>query len=110
MKVPCIIDIDSSLKFSSARVQEVPTFTRTRCQSNGHWCTTKGGVLDSSEMASLMGFRKEWFDLTDTTDYQLRGMIGNSMSANVLHAVLPRMLLCAGFIDAKACVRMLPDH
>ena len=59
---PCIVDAGATTKFSSVRIEECQTLTRTRvAQHNGYWCSTKGGGLDPTGMAAMEGFEPQSF-------------------------------------------------
>jgi site-specific DNA-cytosine methylase len=80
-------------------IGKVPCLTRTRAGSGGYWITTANGLLTTREMLRLQGL-PETFEQTaaaaGVTDRQLRQMIGNAMSVNVLVVVLSRLLPAVG--------------
>ncbi len=106
-ETPVIIDCDSSRRFSNATVGLAPCLTRTRCASGGYWCTTKGGFLDAGDLRLLMGLDYDMLDAHCMTDTDFRGMIGNSMSINVLCHLLPAVLHAAGYISEGDRSRMM---
>ena len=76
----------------------MPTMTRTRCASFGYWCTTKGGRLTVNDFIRLQGFEPSELPRKGmvVSAAELAGALGNSMSLNVVMALLPKALYCAG--------------
>lgn len=104
--VPVVVDAGSSERFSSYKVGEAPTLTRSRCsQRDGYWCSTKGSYLNVDELAELQGFTPllgtatQWKEAKISTT-QYGGMIGNAQSANFLLLLYPRVLYAAQLITA----------
>ena len=77
----------------------VPCLTRTRAGSGGYWITGVNRVLTTREMLRLLGLPDQFIkhaSAANVTDRQLRQMIGNAMSVNVLVAIMSRLLTAAG--------------
>ena len=75
----------------SEKVGQMVTMTRTRCSSFGYCCSTKGGRLTVKDFIRLQGFQTT--DLPRKTmgvsASELASALGNSMSLNVVMAILP---------------------
>eukprot|EP00973_Karenia_brevis_P025128 3465839-Karenia_brevis.AAC.1 len=52
-RVPLVIDFKATESFSTYRIAESPTLTKTRASAFGYWCTTKGGPLSANDMIKL---------------------------------------------------------
>ena len=77
----------------------VPCLTRTRAGSGGYWVTGVNRLLTTHEMLRLQGLPQQFVEYAtsaNVSDRQLRQMIGNWMSVNVLVAILSRLLLVVG--------------
>eukprot|EP00959_Pyramimonas_sp_CCMP1952_P150039 3139579-Pyramimonas_sp.AAC.1 len=60
-----------------------------RCQGGGHWISTHGRYATTDEMLLLQNMLPSRVRLPETvTEQQLRCMIGNSMSVNIIGCVL----------------------
>ena len=82
-KVPIVVDIGASAKFSTYRIGEIPTITRSRGSAkNGYWCTTKGGCLSTRELGALQGIPRQLIDdfkgELNKSDGVIGARIGNS--------------------------------
>ncbi len=101
-RVPVVVDMKSSHRFTSHGVNQAPCLTRQRCYGMGYWCSFKGGVLNCTEMAMLQGI-PETFDWEGAgiSECQYGGMIGNSMSVNVLTCLLPEVLYAANLVSLR---------
>jgi len=78
-----------------AVVGKIPCLTRTRAGAGGFYITTVGGLLTTKEMLRLQGLPERFEDIAQgcgITHRQLRMMIGNAMSVNVLVALLRGIL------------------
>ena len=94
---PYVLDIFASKGRSIAG--KVPCLTRTRAGSGGYWVTSVAGLLTTREMLRLQGLPERLIDTARTvgvTDRQLRQMIGNAMSVNLLVVVLNTLLRAVG--------------
>ena len=91
-----VIDCDSSVGRAGMMLGIAPCLTRSRAVS-GHWLSNRGRRLSTSEMCCLQGLR------SDTTfrvpDSAFRGLLGNSMSQNILERLLCQVLPAAGLWD-----------
>ena len=77
----------------------VPCLTRSRAATGGFWITTAGGLLTTQEMLRLQGLPEHLVDTAaaaGVSDRQLRQMIGNAMSVNVLVLILSKLLIAMG--------------
>ena len=77
----------------------VPCLTRSRAGAGGYWITTVRGLLTTTEMLRLQGLPCELVEAARTarvSDRQLRQMVGNAMSVNVLVTILHRLLPALG--------------
>ena len=85
--------------------------TRTRCGTFGYWCSTKGGRLTINDFIRLQGFKTA--DLPYRTmgvsAQELASALGNSMSLNVVMAILPTALYNAKLIT-KAEAKKMSKH
>ena len=99
---PAALDIFASRgRASQGRpmVGLVPCLTRTRAASGGYWITGIDRLLTTREMLRLQGLPEHFTELAENshvTDRQLRQMIGNAMSVNVLVAIMSRLLPAVG--------------
>ena len=105
---PIIVDIGASLRFASHAVDFMLCMTRTRASQYGYWCSSKGGPLEWQELSQLQGIRPDEVDWQGAgiTERQYCGMMGNTMSINVLTALIPNVLYAAKLVDAAAWRRM----
>jgi site-specific DNA-cytosine methylase len=77
----------------------VPCLTRTRAGCGGYWVTGVNRLLTTREMLRLQGLPHQFIEYAaaaNVSDRQLRQMIGNGMSVNVLVAILSRVLPAVG--------------
>ena len=97
---PVVVDAGASEKFSNSRIGGCPCLTRSRAGTFGHWCSTKGGYLDTADMSRLMGFEESMVDWAGAgvSAFQYASCLGNSMSVNILTELIPRILY-----KAKLC-------
>ena len=100
--VPAIIDIGSSQGFRSYNAHHAPCSTKTRCSGKGYWCSSKGGPVSVREFMLLHGLDPTGIDgeyqCAGVTECQMGSMLGNTMSCNVLKALLPAVLFKAKLI------------
>jgi DNA (cytosine-5)-methyltransferase 1 len=83
----------------SPMVGLIPCLTRTRAGSGGYWITGIDRLLTTREMLRLQGLPDHFTELAEranVSDRQLRQMIGNAMSVNVLVTILSRLLPAVG--------------
>ena len=91
---PIVVDAKASESFTSHRVNESPTLTRTRCASFGYWCSTKGSYLDIDEFITLQGFNRTdvpWRE-AGLTKSAIAGALGNGQTLSVVSDLLPHLL------------------
>jgi DNA (cytosine-5)-methyltransferase 1 len=93
---PWIIDCDSSPPFAKAFLGVAPCITRGRCK--GHWITSMGRRMNLPEALRMQGFDDNFEN--PVTERQLRQMLGNSMSLNILELIFRSLLPAAGLIVA----------
>ena len=77
----------------------VPCLTRTQARTGAFWITTAGGLLTTQEMLRLQSLPDHLVDTAaaaGVSDRQLRQMIGNAMSVNVLVLILSKLLIAMG--------------
>jgi DNA (cytosine-5)-methyltransferase 1 len=89
---PWIMDCDGSPDFTKAFMGVSPCITRSRGQ--GHWLSCMGRRMNLKEVLRLQGFADSFENVV--TERQLRLMLGNGMSLNVLERILCRLLPAAG--------------
>ena len=73
--------------------------TRTQAATGAFWITTAGGLLTTQEMLRLQSLPDHLVDTAaaaGVSDRQLRQMIGNAMSVNVLVLILSKLFNCYG--------------
>lgn len=100
--VPVVVDMKSSMRFSTFAVNRTPCLTRRRCADRGYWCSFKGDVLSIREMAALQGIPADFdWEGAGVSPYQFGGMIGNCMSVNVLACLLPEVLYEACLVSLR---------
>jgi site-specific DNA-cytosine methylase len=96
---PTALDIFASQP--RAVIGKVPCLTRTRAGAGGFYITGVGGLLTTKEMLRLQGLPDHFVDTARAAGIshrQLRQMIGNAMSVNVLVALL-RSVMAALDLD-----------
>ena len=101
-RVPIIVDCGSSPVFSSFRVNEAPTLTRTRSgQKDGYWCSTKGGGLDATELGKLQGFEPEEFPWKEVglSRAAAGGVMGNAQTLPLVADIVCHLLFHSCQID-----------
>ena len=94
---PVALDIFASR--ARTMVGKVPCLTRTRAGSGGYWITGVNGLLTTREMLRLQGLPETFIQIAEAaavSEPQLRQMIGNAMSVNVLVTILSRLLPALG--------------
>ena len=104
--VPFALDIFSSNHVGRATADKVPCLTCSRAKCGGYWITTVGGLLTNREMLRLQGLPEHleaMAAIAGVSDRQLREMIGNAMSMNVLVVLLGQLLPAMGL--ARVVVR-----
>jgi DNA (cytosine-5)-methyltransferase 1 len=96
---PWIIDCDGSSPYAKAFSGVTPCITRSR--QMGHWVTSLGRRMNLREALRLQGFDDDF--VNPVSERQLRQMLGNGMSLNVLERIFCSLLPAAGLSGA------LPD-
>ena len=97
-----VVDMGSSTRFSSHRVDGCMTLTKTRCSGFGYWASTKGAPLNVRDMMHLQGFNVSDFgdyEALGVTQTAMAGCLGNAQSLNVVMQVLPRALFLSRLIS-----------
>jgi DNA (cytosine-5)-methyltransferase 1 len=89
---PWIIDCDGGPEYTKALPGVSPCMTRARYF--GHWLTSMGRRMSLQEALRLQGF-DDCF-VNEVSERQLRMMLGNCMSLNVLERIFCRLLPAAG--------------
>jgi DNA (cytosine-5)-methyltransferase 1 len=89
---PWIIDCDGSLGYAKAFPGVTPCITRSR--PTGHWVTSMGRRMTLPEALRLQGFADDFEN--PVSERQLRMMLGNGMSLNVLERIFCSLLPAAG--------------
>ena len=85
-----IMDIDHSKSREGSRMKGcAPCITKTRARQGGHWVSTHNRRLNMEEMLVLQSMNPDRLVRPDdVTEAQFRSMIGNSMSVNVVEAII----------------------
>ena len=93
-QAPVVVDMGSSPDFSSFQVGVCPTLTKTRASGYGYWCSTKGGVLDETDIVRLQGFDASIINCKTLgiTKSALGSLVGNAQSLLVVKAVAAHAL------------------
>ena len=78
-----------------------PTLTKTRSAGFGYWASTKGGYLDTDEIAALQGFEPAHLPWKGTrlSAPAVAGALGNGQTLPIVRALLPHVLFHACLID-----------
>ena len=119
-QTPVVIDMGSSIRYSSFKIDACMTLTSNRCSMFGYWITTKGGPMDVYDMMHLQGFsQKDFgdFNALGVSNTAMAACLGNAQSLNVLMKVVPRALYLARLItksefevmDRSGCRWELPS-
>jgi len=97
LRRPIVVDIDASQPRWMHGI--APCLTRARA-ATGHYLPARGRRLTLKERLRLQGLPVPIHDLCDghVSDLQLGAMIGNSLSLNVLEALLSKMLPACGLM------------
>jgi DNA (cytosine-5)-methyltransferase 1 len=93
---PWIIDCDGSSPYAKTFAGVSPCITRTRYR--GHWVTSLGRRMNLPEALRLQGFDDDFFN--PVSERQLRMMLGNCMSLNVLERIFCSLLPASGLTGA----------
>ena len=91
-----MIEVDARGKVVHAPMGVSPCLTSARARASGHWVTTRGRRFLTPEMLKLQ--HMDPVRVTRPSCVLLRlfhGMIGNSMSVNVVEVVLVAQSRCA---------------
>jgi len=106
-KDPYVGDVQASPRFGpSLSYGYSPCLTRARAGDGGHWLFQRDREMTTQEMLRLQGMRASRFRLPVSRsgermrERQLRMMIGNAFSVNVVVRILSRLLPAAGLTDA----------
>ena len=100
-----VIDHQASKSHRHCTKDFAPCLTRSRCMGRGYFITAgRHRCLSDHEMARLQGADLRYLNLDGIAAKNLRSMIGNAMSRNVLDRLMPRVLFAAGLLN-----RIPPD-
>ena len=85
-----VIEVDNSQAYPSSIMRGCsPCLTRARAKAGGHWVTTRGRRLNTEEMLKLQNMRPGRLRVPEGVPLaEFHAMIGNSMSVNVIEALL----------------------
>ena len=100
-QTPIVIDMGSSMRYSSFKIDACMTLTSSRCSMFGYWVSSKGGPMDVYDMMHLQGFSQEDFgnfNALGVSNSAMAACLGNAQSLNVLMKVVPRALYLARLI------------
>lgn len=103
LRVPVIVDIDSSLKFATHEINQSPTLTRTRGSQGGYWISTRGRRMSTAELLRLQGFVPDEvpYAAAKVTPKQLGAMLGNGLSLPCVACLLHQLLRASGLISQE---------
>ena len=101
------MDIASSLRFASYKIGKCPCITRSRASHFGYWSTTSGR-LTVEDLMVLQGFPKDSLSWREVgmSDGSFAAALGNSMSLNVILALLPHALYMSRMISESQFIDM----
>ena len=94
-----IVDVGSSEKFASYRVEASPCLTATRCAQRNYFCSLIGDRLTTNQLQQLQGVdpdRIRWEGVISSS--QMGRIVGNGNCQHVMERLLPHVLLSAGLI------------
>ena len=83
---PWVVSVHESMRFAHRLKGELPCLTR----KSKHWLFSHGRYVTTAECARLMGFDGDM--KICVSDTQFRAMLGNSMSVDVLQALLSALM------------------
>ena len=102
-EAPVIVDFKASAGFSTHRIGECPSLTKTRAGNFGYWCTSKGGPLTAEEMIQVQGFK-----LTDLPFREaglsataISSAIGNGQTLPLVMDLLPHIIFHANLVTVE---------
>lgn len=93
---PWVIECDASAQFTKAMFGISPCLTRSRFR--GHWVTSLGRRINRAEALRLQGFESDF--KCPLSEAQLRMLLGNATSMNVLERLFCSLLPAAGLTAA----------
>lgn len=97
-------DIGCSERYSPKKptMNVMHTLTATRGKSGGPWCCSRGRKMDIDELSWVQGIDSAdmQFKEAGVSDSQAGGMLGNSMSLNVVERLLLRALFSVGLVSS----------
>ena len=79
--------------------------TRRRADSGGHWLMNRGRRMTVKEMLAFLGMDIKYDIQEGVAARQLRLMIGNSCSVDVLERLVTRALSCRGLASWASMVK-----
>ena len=97
---PVVVDMGSSAAFSHYRIGQSPTLTKSRCQTFGYWCSTKGGPLNIQELELLQGVNPGEIDFRGASvrESLYAAALGNAQTLNVLESIMQNAMYNAKLI------------
>lgn len=103
----CVIDLGSSLKWSSTMHECSPCLTASRCRSGGFYMTKVNRMMTVPEMCRLQGIPVRRFDFEAAGVAQTKFLhaVGNAMSSTVLARVLAHALNAVNLSKTEAPTR-----
>ena len=106
---PFVLDIQGGTG-TTAMYGCSPCLTARRAEENGHWISNRARFMSISEMMRLQGMSPERLVIPDGVGKrEFKKMIGNSMSVNVLEAILAMIDRVAPSILAGCKTKQLED-
>ncbi len=101
-----IVDLAASKKFANLGIGRCPCITASRAAASAYLIVNQGRVLNIKEIARLQGFSTHMIDRLLASrprvpDRKIAHALGNAMSFNVVHRLLPRVIQAAGLAKHK---------
>ena len=88
-KHPFVLDLDARSETPAYMEGISPCLTKTRAMSSGHWITTHGRRFSTRELLRLQSMDPDRLQKpADVSGRLFNGMVGNSMSINVIKTVI----------------------
>ena len=100
-----VVDQGASKKFGCWAAHVLPCITRTQAMNKRLWCSLRGRAFTLTELARYQGLDGNTFlekcYKAGLKERSIGGMIGNTMSKNVLQRILGNALPAAGLLKNK---------
>ena len=102
-RVPVMVDIDCSERFSTFGIDEARTVTKSRGGSGGPWVSSRGRRVTISELMRLQGLHAEDIPAEELglSARQVGQMVGNAVPVNTMGCILAEALSSAGLTKKK---------